>query len=121
MANRLANLLRSEGVGPGDIVAVQLPNRRESCAFDYAIAAVGAISLPMPVNYGPKDMQNLLFRSQAIAYVTIDRFHTFDHLAAVTSLRAELPALRTVFALASTGADAEITPSSVGAITLIAS
>lgn len=50
LADRFAHLLDREEVGPGDIVAVQLPNRREGCAFDYTIAAVGAINLPIPIN-----------------------------------------------------------------------
>lgn len=103
MADRLASMLSTAGVGRGDIVAVQLPNRRESCAFDYAIAAVGAVNLPMPINFGRHDVRNLLTLSEAVAYVTIDRFQTFDHLGSIADLRPELPTLRTVFALGGTG------------------
>ena len=96
LANRFANLLDRHGIGTGDIVAVQLPNRRESCAFDYAIAAVGAVNLPIPINYGQHEVQNLLARSGASVYITIDQFRSADQLAVIEAIRDDLPELRAV-------------------------
>ncbi|HEY1971195.1 MAG TPA: class I adenylate-forming enzyme family protein [Pseudonocardia sp.] len=99
MANRLANLLDNVGVAPGEIVAVQLPNRAVSCALDYAIAAVGAITLPIPTYYGREDLRSLLRRSGAAALVTVERFRGTDHLDIVKSLRTDLPGLRLVLSV----------------------
>ena len=99
MANRLANLLNDTGVSPGDVVAVQLPNRAVSCALDYAIAAVGAITLPIPTYYGREDLRSLLGRSGATAFITVEHARGIDHLAVIKTLRAELPGLRLVFSV----------------------
>lgn len=97
--NRLANMLSAAGVGPLDVVAVQLPNRWECCAFDYAIAAVGAICLPFPINYREQELSKLMIRSRATAYITEDGFRDFDNVGTIDRLRPDLPDLRHVFVL----------------------
>lgn len=104
--HRLANMLSDAGVGAGDIVAVQLPNRWECCAFDYAIAAVGAVCLPFPINYREHELRRLMSRSRATAYITIDGYREYDNLAMINRLLPELPDLRHLFAFGDlTGGD----------------
>jgi acyl-CoA synthetase (AMP-forming)/AMP-acid ligase II len=95
--HRLAHLLDSEGIGVGDIVAVQLENRWEACAVEIAIVAVGAVCLPYPVEAGPDDFVRLLTRSATSMAIVAD-------LAAVDAVRrARLPALRSVLGLEGDG------------------
>lgn len=44
--NRLGNVLRDLGVGPGDRVFVRFPNRPEYIVACLAVQKIGAISLP---------------------------------------------------------------------------
>ncbi|HZZ51763.1 MAG TPA: AMP-binding protein [Pseudonocardia sp.] len=104
--HRLANMLVDAGVVAGDVVAVQLPNRWECCALDYAIAAIGAVCLPFPINYRERELRELMGRSGAAAYVTIDGYRDYDSLGTIQHLLTELPHLRHVFALGGSGGTA---------------
>ncbi|MET0132265.1 MAG: class I adenylate-forming enzyme family protein [Kibdelosporangium sp.] len=81
--------LAQRGIGPGEIVATQLPNGRFACAADLAIAAVGAVALPFPVGRDSRDARSLLGRSAAAAAIVAP-----DHVLGVQALRSVLPGLR---------------------------
>jgi acyl-CoA synthetase (AMP-forming)/AMP-acid ligase II len=49
--SRLAQVLPDQGVGPGDVVGVQLPNTVEIVVAFLAIVRIGAIVAPFPVQY----------------------------------------------------------------------
>lgn len=88
-ARRLAGTLRAAGHGPNDIVAVQLPNGWPALAAELAVAALGAVALPIPDGRGHRDTLSLLRRSRAAAAIVAGP-------ARLDPLRAELPYLRTV-------------------------
>ncbi|WP_434443775.1 class I adenylate-forming enzyme family protein [Lentzea sp. E54] len=69
LALRMAANLRQRGVGPGDVVAVQLPNSRYAVAADLAVAAVGGVVLPFPVGRGEREARSLVTRSGAVALI----------------------------------------------------
>jgi non-ribosomal peptide synthetase component E (peptide arylation enzyme) len=46
-ARRLAAGLRSRGVGPGDVIAIQLPNWVEAAVAFWASAFLGAVIVPI--------------------------------------------------------------------------
>src|SRR5690606_7191341 len=56
--------------GSADIIAVLLPNGRDAVVAELAIAALGAVALPIPHTHGPRDIVRLLRRSRAAALVT---------------------------------------------------
>jgi len=95
-SHRLANLLVEAGVQPGDVVAVQLPNSWMSCAIDFAIAALGAIGMPFPAHYRTRELQQLLERSQAVAYVGSANYQGENFLDMVEALQPSLPTLRSI-------------------------
>ncbi|HVW34429.1 MAG TPA: AMP-binding protein [Acidimicrobiia bacterium] len=103
MSDRIAGLLTDWGIGPGDVVALQLPNIAEACAADLAVAGVGAICLPYPVLYRHQEVRSLLARSGAVACLVARRLRDFDYSAMLDDLRPELPALRHVGVLGETG------------------
>ena len=51
--SRLAQVLLEAGLGPGDVVGVQLPNTVEIAVAFLAIARIGAIVAPFPCSTAP--------------------------------------------------------------------
>jgi acyl-CoA synthetase len=96
LSRRVAGTLRSWGVGPGEVVAFQLPNWVEAAATFYAITMLGATVAPIVHFYGAREVGHILRQSQARVLVTCDRFGHVDHLATLEELRPSLPALEHV-------------------------
>jgi acyl-CoA synthetase (AMP-forming)/AMP-acid ligase II len=95
-ARALAGSLRQHGVGPGDVVAFQLPNWVEAAVTFYAAAITGAVLVPIVHFYGPHEVGYVLRESGARLLVTADSFGHLDYLAALEDLWPGLPALETV-------------------------
>ncbi|TDD79070.1 long-chain fatty acid--CoA ligase [Actinomadura darangshiensis] len=83
---RAAAALRAGGRGPSDIIAVLLPNGRDAVVAELAIAAIGAVALPIPHTHGPRDVARLLTRSRAAAVITAP-----ETVAAAGDLQAWTP------------------------------
>ncbi|WP_405527636.1 acyl--CoA ligase [Streptomyces avidinii] len=94
----LATGLRELGIGPGDVVGVQLPNNRTAVIADLALAALGAIALPFPVGRGILEADCLLRRAEAVAVIAATEHREFRHAADLSTLARALPALRHVIA-----------------------
>jgi len=92
----LAGGLARLGVGPGDVVAFQLPNWAEAVETFYGVTALGATLVPIVHFYGPKELRYILNESGARVLVTADRFGRQDFLAGLEELRPGLPALEHV-------------------------
>ena len=60
VARRLAAGLRARGVGPGDVVAFQLPNWMEAAATFWASAFLGAVVVPIVHFYGRKELGHIM-------------------------------------------------------------
>jgi non-ribosomal peptide synthetase component E (peptide arylation enzyme) len=99
LTRRLAAGLARLGIGEGEVVAIQLPNGRLSCAVELAVAALGAIGLPFPVGRGEREAENLLRRSEAVAVITVAEHHGYACASRIRELSANLPCLRAVVAV----------------------
>ncbi|QBI55523.1 class I adenylate-forming enzyme family protein [Streptomonospora litoralis] len=106
---RIAAALADSGIGPRDIVAVQLPNGWRAVAAELAIAAVGAVSLPYPAMRGRAGIAALLRRSRAVAVIAGDPTGRTHPLAELARLRPELPHLAAVFSFGDDRAPATAT------------
>src|SRR6202008_1719642 len=73
-ARRLAEGLRRRGVGPGDVVALQLPNWMEAAASFWASAFLGAVTVPIVHFYGRKELGHLLGTAKPRVFVTAEEF-----------------------------------------------
>jgi acyl-CoA synthetase len=102
----LAGGLRRLGIGPGDVVAFQLPNWAEAAVTFYGVSALGATLVPIVHFYGPKELRHILRESGARALVTADRFGQMNYLAGLEALRRDLPALEHVVVVRSAPDDA---------------
>lgn len=74
LARRLASGLRRRGVGPGDVVALQLPNWMEAAAAFWASAFLGAVVVPIVHFYGRKEVAHILSTAKPKVFVTTRRF-----------------------------------------------
>jgi acetyl-CoA synthetase len=57
LSNRLANSLRADGVGPGDRVAIILPQLPATAIAHLAVYKLGAIAVPMSTLFGPDALE----------------------------------------------------------------
>lgn len=73
-ARRLAAGLRSRGVGPGDVVALQLPNWMEAAASFWAATLLGAVVVPIVHFYGRKELGHILSTARPKVFVTAQEF-----------------------------------------------
>jgi acyl-CoA synthetase len=74
VARRLAAGLRARGVGPGDVVAFQLPNWMEAAATFWAAAFLGAALVPIVHFYGRKELAHILSAAKPRVFITTDAF-----------------------------------------------
>jgi len=87
-ARSLAGALRARGVGPGDVVVVQLPNWLEAGITFWASAYLGAVVVPIVHFYGAKEVEYIIEATSPDVVVTADRFGHSDYLAMYPGLLA---------------------------------
>jgi cyclohexanecarboxylate-CoA ligase len=67
----VAAWLRSVGVGPGDVVTVQLENRAEAAAVLLGVERVGAVYSPVPLSAGPAELGAMLATAAPAVHVAM--------------------------------------------------
>ena len=72
-SNRLANVLRAQGIARGDRIAILLPQSPEVAAIHVAIYKLGAVALPLSVLFGTDALSYRLQNSGAAALITNGR------------------------------------------------
>jgi acyl-CoA synthetase len=90
-ARSLASSLRAAGVGPGDVVVVQLPNWLEAGVTFWAAAYLGAVVVPIVHFYGAKEVDYILSATRPDVVVTAERFGHNDYLATYSELLGRRP------------------------------
>jgi acyl-CoA synthetase (AMP-forming)/AMP-acid ligase II len=85
VARRLAAGLRSRGVGPGDVIAFQLPNWMEAAAVFWASAFLGAAVMPIVHFYGRKELGYILDTIKPRVFVGAERFGRMEFQADLCS------------------------------------
>jgi len=73
-ARRLANGLRKRGVGPGDVIALQLPNWMEAAVAFWASTFLGAVTVPIVHFYGRKELTIILGTAKPRVFITAEEF-----------------------------------------------
>ena len=79
VARRLAAGLQSRGVGPGDVVAFQLPNWMEAAAVFWASAFLGAVTVPIVHFYGRKELGHIMGTARPRVFVTAEQFGRMEY------------------------------------------
>lgn len=93
LTDRFALALLRLGVGRGDVVAVQLPNRWEMVPLLFASLRVGAIICPISPICPEEELRHRLGLTGARVVVTLPEWDGTPLARIVTALKAELPSL----------------------------
>ncbi len=73
----LAHFLRENGVGPGRVVSIQLPNTYETVVATVAVQALGGVINPLLPNYRAHELTNVFSTVRPAAILTPGRYREF--------------------------------------------
>lgn len=93
-SRNLAAALAQLGVEAGDRVALLLPGRPEFVVSFFALARLGALSVPLDPRTPTPELRYLLRHSEAVAVITMERYAGVDYLEAFEALLPGLPELQ---------------------------
>ena len=102
LATRVAALaggLKALGLGPGDVVAVQLPNRAEYLVSYLAICAIGGVMTTLYLPYRAAEMESLLDHSGARAFIGLEETGDFSPARTALGLQSRIGSLEHVVVL----------------------
>ncbi|QFU77320.1 (2,3-dihydroxybenzoyl)adenylate synthase [Halioglobus maricola] len=92
-SHSLAYQLSASGVAEGDTILVQLPNIAELVVLYYAVAKMGVVVSPVPVQYGAHELRMLAGALQAKSMISIERLREAPLAAAAREALPELAVL----------------------------
>ncbi len=93
-----AGMLTDHGVGAGEVVSVQLPNRYEAVVTAVAVNSIGAVLNPLLPNYRRRELTHVFTTARPSAVFTPALYRGFDHrpLVAAAAAKAGLTPLHVV-------------------------
>ncbi len=100
--NRVAAALGGAGLGKDSIIGIQLPNTVDLVIAYLAIARIGAIASPFPIQYREYELESLLNHVGAQAFITAARILDRAAAQSIVDIKRSIPTLRTVFSTGST-------------------
>jgi acetyl-CoA synthetase len=110
---RLANALKEQGVGKGDVVGIYLPMIPEVVVAMLACARIGAPHNVVFGGFAPEAVKERMEVSHAKALITVDgarrKGKTAPVKAAVDAVMGDLESLETIVVVRNTGIDAPMT------------
>src|SRR6202011_639343 len=104
LITRAAAALKRLGVGPGDVVSVQLPNWWEFAVVALAAFRVGAVVNPLMPIFREHELGYMLGFAETKLLIVPRLFRGFDHEAMVRTLQPKLPNLKQVIVVDGEGA-----------------
>ena len=107
-ANKVTNLaaaLINLGVKQGDKVAIIMPNWLEMVIVSQAIMKIGAVKVPMHINFRTVEITTTLKHCEAKALIMASEWGGYSYANTINSIRHELPDLKNVIVIGPTQAD----------------
>jgi acyl-CoA synthetase (AMP-forming)/AMP-acid ligase II len=98
-SSQLAGAIANRGIGPGDVVGVQFPNRVEASVAALAIEKAGAIVCPMVTPYRKNELAFIVRQAGMKLLFVPGVYRGFDHDALGRELMTEFASLRTLVTL----------------------
>lgn len=96
LSKRFANVLRSQGIGKGDIVLLMLRQRWEYWVCAVALHRLGAILIPAVTQLNTKDIIYRVNSAEVKALVALEDDYVFSQIEAALS---ECPSLKTLISV----------------------
>ena len=101
--DRVAAKLGALGVGPGDVVTIQLPNWVEFAYVFFALERLGAVANQIGPDFRSREVEYIIRFSESRAFVCPAGFKGFDYVRMIEELRPRLPDLELVCVLGGRG------------------
>src|SRR5215510_12165421 len=101
--DRVAAKLGHLGVGPGDVVTIQLPNQVEFAYVFFALERLGAVANQIGPDFRSREVEYIIRFSESRAFVCPASFKGFDYVQMIDELRPRLPDLKLVCVLGGRG------------------
>lgn len=108
--DRVADVLKNQGISKGDLVGVMLPNMLLFPVTLFACYTLGAVMIPLNVTYRAEDTRYVLNNSQLEIIITTSQIYE----ETIAGIRAECPSLKQVIV------DGEVLKSDPSVLTLAA-
>jgi len=96
LVRRFAEYLRQRGIGRGDVVTLQMPNRIEFAVVFFSLELVGAVANKISSDLRATEVEYILRFSKSKAYVCAQQFRGFDYTEMIRGVRTKLPELGVV-------------------------
>src|ERR1700738_2767910 len=99
LVSRAAAALKQRGIGPRDVISVQLPNWWEFAVIALAAFRVGAVVNPLMPIFREHELSYMLDFAGTKAFIAPKLFRGFDHEARATPPQPSLPKLKHIIAV----------------------
>lgn len=94
----VASVLLEHGIGEGDVVGVQLPNSVDLVTSYLALACLGAIATPFPVQYREHELVQMGRLAGIKAFMSVGQIFEYRPLTWIANVMQKLPGLDAVLA-----------------------
>jgi cyclohexanecarboxylate-CoA ligase len=84
--DRLALHLMQRGIKKEDRFGIQLPNWREFLIMRFALAKIGAISVPLPIDWGKHEVEHVLAATEAVGILLPNIYNKRNYASELYSL-----------------------------------
>ena len=101
--DRTAAALQQLGLGPGDVVTIQLPNWVEFAYVFFACERIGAVANQIGPDFRSREVEYIVRFSESRAFVCPARFKDFDYVEMMRQLRPGLADVKAVLVLGGGG------------------
>lgn len=102
-ALRLARYFQGQGLQPGDVIALQLPNWAETAIIALAARMTGLVINPIPPIYRDSELAYILADCGAKLIFIPEIFRRHNYKTMLEGLRPQLPKLQQIIVLRGTG------------------
>ena len=92
--DRMAAVLKAQGIGRGDVVTIQLPNWIDFAYAFFALELLGAVANKVNPDFRAREMEFILAFSESKGWIGPVEFRGHDYPGMLRGLKAKLPGLR---------------------------
>ncbi len=94
LIDRLALHFLQAGVDRDDRFAIQLPNWSEFLIARFALAKIGAVAVPLPIDWRISEVRYVLAATEPVGAIVPQAYHNRDYVREMTEALFDLPAVR---------------------------